>query len=96
MRRPYLALATAAGLLLTAGASAEAGSGRAGGGGSAFTPPGLMSTNPGFTNGNKGTNIIGATSPGQTTGYGPSGWSQGTQGSGDTWKTLTSPPGLSK
>jgi hypothetical protein len=97
MRRPYLVLATAAGLSLAVGASAEA-AGR-GGGTAPFAPPGLQTTNQGFTssNGVKGDHIIGATSPSQTTGYGPSGWSQGTQGTGDTWKTLSSsPPGLSK
>jgi len=96
MRRPYLTLVTAAGLLLAVTASVEAGNGRVGGGGSAFTPPGLIQGNPGFTNGNKSTNIIGAPSQGTTAGFGPSGWSQGTQGTGDTWKTLSSPPGLSK
>jgi hypothetical protein len=96
MRRPYLVLATAAGLSLAVGAPAEAGNGRTGGGGSAFTPPGLISGNSVFTNGNKSDHIIGAPSQGTTSGYGPSGWSHGTQGTGDTWKTLSSPPGLSK
>ena len=99
MRKPYVALVSAAGLLLAFGASAEAG-GR-GGVGSPFVPHGLMSTNQGFTNSNsmKGSNITPATpaTPPQTSGYGPSGWSQGTQGNGnapDPWKGISSPPGL--
>jgi hypothetical protein len=95
MRKFYVALVTTAGLLLAFGASAEA-AGR-GGVGSGFVPHGLMSTNPGFTNGNKGNNITGATTSGQTTGYGPSGWSQGAQGNAnapDPWKGISSPPGL--
>jgi hypothetical protein len=54
MSKAYVALVTA-GSLLAFGASAEA-AGR-GGVGTAFVPHGLMSTNPGFTNGNKGNNI---------------------------------------
>jgi hypothetical protein len=97
MRKSYLVLATAAGLSLAVGAPAEAGNGRTGGGGSAFTPPGLISGNSGFTNdtSNKSDHIFAAPSQGTTTGYGPSGWSHGTQGNGDTWKTLSSPPGSS-
>ena len=99
MRKSYLALVTTAGLLLAFGASAEA-AGR-GGVGTALVPHGLMSTNPGFTNGNKSSNIEatpplpGAPTP--TSGYGPSGWSQGAQGNAhapDPWKGITSPPGL--
>ena len=61
MRKHYVALVAAAGLLLTIGASAEA-AGR-GGVGSAFAPPGLRSTNQGFVNSNsmKDTNITPAT-----------------------------------
>ncbi len=99
MRKSYVALVTTAGLLLAFGGYAEA-AGR-GGVGTPFVPHGLMSTNlstnPGFTNGNKGNNITGATTSGQTTDYGPSGWSQGAQGNAhapDPWKGLSSPPGL--
>jgi hypothetical protein len=92
MRKSYVALVATAGLLLAFGASAEA-AGR-GGVGSAFVPHGLMSTNPGFTNGNKGINIMGATTSDQTTGYGPSGWSQGGGKAPDPWKGISSPPGL--
>ncbi len=101
MRRPYLALVTAAGLLLAVGASAEA-AGR-GGGTAPFAPPGLRSTNQGLANPNshKSDQIVGAPSPTSTSGYGPSGWSLGTQGNANApnpWKgiTGTSPPGLSK
>ena len=41
MRKPYLALITAAGLLLAGGASAQAGNGRIGGGSATFIPPGI-------------------------------------------------------
>jgi hypothetical protein len=99
MRKPYVALVTATGLLLAVGAPAEA-AGR-GGVGSAFVPHGLTSTNPGFTNGMKSTEIAPATTSGQTTGYGPSGWTQGQGKAPDPWKGITSsgspassPPGL--
>jgi hypothetical protein len=95
MRKSYVALVTTAGLLLAFGGYAEAG-GR-GGAGTPFVPHGLTSTNPGFTNGNKGNNITGATTSDQTIGYGPSGWSQGAQGNAhapDPWKGISSPPGL--
>ena len=77
MRRPYLALITAAGLSLAVTASADAGGGRSavGGGGAAFAPPGLRATNPanpGFTNlhSEKSEHITGAMSSSQTTGFG--------------------------
>jgi hypothetical protein len=99
MRKHYVAFAAAAGLLLTIGAPAEA----AGKGGVVppFAPPGLRSTNPGSLNSNsmKATNITPATTSNQTTGYGPSGWSNGTQGNAhapDPWKGISSPPGLKK
>jgi hypothetical protein len=100
MRRPYLALVTAAGLLLAVGASAEA-AGRGGGGPGGtvptFTPPGLNTTNEGFSNSNSHKSIA---IPGGT----PSGWDKGLQGqgnqgqgNGDAWKGITgTPPGLSK
>ena len=92
MRKHYVVFVAAAGLLLTIGASAEA-AGR-GGVGTAFAPPGLRSTNQGFLNPNsmKGTNITSATSSSQTTGYGPSGWSEGQVKAPDPWKGITSPP----
>jgi hypothetical protein len=101
MRKSYVAL-VAAGLLLTIGSSAEA-AGR-GGAGTSFAPPGLRSTNPAFSpssNSMKDTNITQATTPSQTTGYGPSGWTQGGGKAADPWKGITSgtpassPPGLS-
>jgi hypothetical protein len=95
MSKRYVALVTAAGLLLAVGGSAEA-AGR-GGVGSAFVPHGLTSTNQGFTNSNsmKDTHITPYnTTTGGTQTYGPSGWSQGAQGNGDPWKGISSPPGL--
>ena len=101
MRKPYIALA-AAGLFLTLGASAEAGgrsgAGTSGGVGTSFVPPGLKSTNPGFTSGDKGDNVTPYnTKTGGMQNYGPSGWSQGAQGNAnaptpDPWKGITSPP----
>src|SRR6516225_4300416 len=94
MRKSYVAL-VAAGLLLTIGSSAEA-AGR-GGAGTSFAPPGLRSTNPAFSP----SSITQATTPSQTTGYGPSGWTQGGGKAADPWKGITSgtpassPPGLS-
>jgi hypothetical protein len=96
MRKPYVALVTA-GLLLAVTASAEAG-GR-GGVGTTFLPPGLKSTNEGFTNTNsmKGSNITPYnTTTGGAQNYGPSGWSQGAQGNANApnpWKGITSPTG---
>jgi hypothetical protein len=96
MRRSYLAAAAAAGLLLALGASVEA-AGRVGGGGVPFTPPGFSPTNPGFTNGNKGTAFDPYPSSNPSNPLRPSGWSQGTQGNANApnpWKDITSPPGL--
>src|SRR5262249_35618 len=96
MRKHYVALVAAAGVLLTIGASAQA-AGR-GGVGTPFVPHGLMLGNQGFSssNGIKSSNITPATNSGQTTGYGPSGWTEGTKGNGDPWKGISpsSPPGL--
>jgi hypothetical protein len=94
MRRLYLALVTAAGLLLAVGASAEAG-GRAavGGAGTAFTPPGFHPTNQGFINGNKSTAFEPYPSSTSTT-LRPSGWGEGKGPSESPWKGVTSPPGL--
>jgi hypothetical protein len=101
MRKSYVALVAAAGFLLTIGASAEA-AGRSGGVTTPFVPHGLTTSNPGFMNGNKGNNITATTppapgAPAPTKGYGPSGWSNGTQGNAnapDPWKGISSPPGL--
>jgi len=95
MRKSYVAL-VAAGLLLTIGSSAEAG-GRSGSVTPSFAPPGLRTTNPGFNTNSpsmKDTNITAAPSGSSSSGYGPSGWSQG---KADPWKGITptsSPPGL--
>src|SRR5262245_27573207 len=93
MRKHYVALVATAGVLLAIGASAQA-AGR-GGVTQPFVPHGLMSGNPGFTNLNsmKSSNITPATLSGQTTGYGPSGWSEGqVKNNPDPWKGITSPP----
>jgi hypothetical protein len=73
MRKLYLVLVTAAGLLLAVGASAEAGGGRAvtgGPSGPAFTPPGWSNSH--WSTANSGTNN---TLPTQ-----PPGWSHNSTG----------------
>ena len=61
MRTHYVAFVATAGLLFVAGVSAQA-AGR-GGVGTPFVPHGLTSTNPGFTNGDKGNNIAPSRQP---------------------------------
>jgi len=89
MRTHYVAFVATAGLLFVAGVSAQA-AGR-GGVGTPFVPHGLTSTNPGFTNGDKGNNIA-PVAPATTPQ--PSGWSQGGGKAPDPWKGISSPPGL--
>ena len=93
MRRPYLALVTAAGVLLAVGASAEAGS-------APMTPSGFGS--PGGHNGFETfTHTTGGAHPTITQQRLPPGWDEGKAG----WKSnlqspnpvlTTRPPGLSR
>ena len=93
MRKPYLALVTAAGLLLAVGVPAEAGNGRTGGGSASFMPPGI--------NGNTHLDPFTTTGSSPTTTFIPRGWEQG-KGAGADWKSSISgstatpplPPGL--
>ncbi len=93
MRKHYVALVTAAGLLLAGAVSAEA----AGGRGASFTPHGFNPVNPGFVNGNKSNAFDPYPSSNISNPLRPSGWSQGTQGNANApnpCKGITSPPGL--